>query len=67
MVDVLEITAIETVPIKARLDRVYQGSFYSMPHRATITLLVEYPIALYPASLLLNIRKSTGTCLSTKS
>lgn len=41
MVDVLEITSIETVPIKARLDRVYQGSFYSMPYRATIITRVH--------------------------
>jgi len=32
----LTIESIETIPIKMELDRVYAGSYYHMPHRATI-------------------------------
>lgn len=39
--DKLEITAVETIPIRAKLDRTYQGSYYSMPARATIITRVH--------------------------
>lgn len=37
----LTIESIETIPIKVKLDRVYKGSYYRMPHRATIITRVR--------------------------
>lgn len=39
--DKLEITAVETIAVLAKLDRTYQGSYYSMPSRATIITRVH--------------------------
>lgn len=39
--DEFAVESIETIPIKVELARVYKGSYYSMPHRATIITRVR--------------------------
>lgn len=41
MGDQPKIESIETIPLKVELDRVYKGSYYRMPHRATIITRVR--------------------------
>lgn len=41
LVDPLEIVAVETIPIRVPLARIYRGSHYQMSHRSTIVTRVQ--------------------------